>query len=132
MKKQIFNLFLCLIGCIILTSCSSEMFDAGQQYTVTVNYDYMANISPNVDMRFYEYNANNEMISYKTWDSVPNNSSKTFRADDLAVKVVVYASVDTIYGESSYYASQIFYLSSSQTNINIDGETLIQKYNPIQ
>lgn len=121
------------MGCIMLTSCTSELFDSGQhKYTVTVNYDYMLDISPTVDMRFYEYNSNDEMINYQTWDRVPNNSSKTFIADDLAVKLIVYASVDTKLGEANYYASQIFYLSSSHTNINIDGETLIQKSNPIQ
>jgi hypothetical protein len=109
------------------------MFGPSHKYTVSVNYDYIATLSPNMEVRFYEYNANDEMIDYKIWNNVPNNGSKTFDADDLAVKVVVFVSVDTISGKyrDRYYVSKIFYLSSGNTNITLNGKTLTQDYSPI-
>ena len=124
---------LCLMGCVIFTSCSGDLFGPSHKYTVSVNYDYMTNLSPIVDLRCYEYNANDEMIDYKIWDYVPNNGTKTFEADDLAVKVVVFVSVDTISGayRDRYYVSKVFYLSSGNTSITLNGKTLTQDYSPI-
>lgn len=128
MKKLLRNLLLLLLSCYTLTGCTKDIF--GSTYTVTASYEF-TNVVSNMEMRFYEYNENNEMINYHIWENIPLNGTKKFKAHELAVKVVVYVHADTSYGEWIRYVSQIFYLSDRNTKINLDGDTLVSKVSPI-
>ena len=131
--KRFISFFLVLFaGCLLTTSCENEDFGVTAKHSYTVTSE-LGDIGANsLELRFYEYNDNDEMINYQIWKGVQNNQTRTFDAHDLATKLVVYVSADTSYGEFNRYVAQVFYLSSKNTKIHLNGGTLVQKYNPIE
>ena len=131
MKRHILCLLALFVGCILTTSCEKDDFGGNAKHSYTVTSELGSIGANSIELRFYEYNDNDEMINYQIWKNVQNNQPKTFGAHDLATKVVVYISADTSYGELNRYVSQIFYLSSKNIKIHLNGETLVQKYSPL-
>ena len=132
MKRLFLLAIITIASCCVFTSCEKDEFvgaSAKHNYTVT---SYLGELGANsIELRFYEYNDKNEMINYNTWDNVQNGAKKSFGAHDLATKLVVYIEADTAYGEFNRYVAQIFYLTTKNTSIVLDGETLVSKYSPI-
>lgn len=131
MGKFIISVLTLFTGCLLATSCEKDDFGGNAKHSYTVTSELGALSASSVELRFYEYNDNDEMINYHIWENVQNNQTKTFGAHDLATKVVIYISADTSYGEFNRYVAQVFYLSSKKIKIHLDGETLVSKYSPI-
>ena len=110
MKRFIPCILALFAGCLLTTSCEKDDFDSQAKHSYTVTANLVLSSVNNVELRFYEYNDNNEMINYHIWKNVQNNETRTFDAHDLATKFVVYISADTSYGGYDGYVSQIFYL----------------------
>ncbi len=131
MKRFILCFLTLLAGCLLTTSCEKDDFGGKAKHSYTVTSELGSLGASSIELRFYEYNDNDEMINYQIWKNVQNNETKTFSAHDLATKVVVYISAETYYGEFNRYVAQVFYLSSKNIEIHLDGETLVGKYSPI-
>ena len=131
MKRFISYFLLLFAGCLLTVSCEKDDFGGRAKHSYTVTSELEALGANSIELRFYEYNDNDEMINYQIWKNVQNNQTKTFSAHDLATKLVVYISADTSYGEFNRYVAQVFYLSSKNIKIHLDGETLVGKYSPI-
>lgn len=131
MKSFIPCILALFAGCLLTTSCEKDDFDGQARHSYTVTANLVLSSVNNVELRFYEYNDNNEMINYHIWKNVQNNETRTFDAHDLATKFVVYISADTSYGGYDGYVSQIFYLSSKNIKIHLGGDTLVRDYSPL-
>lgn len=144
MKKIFGLLLLLLVACV--SSCSKDdsgdsILDvpSGNTYTVTANMglsklDAQYGSQSTMDIVFYEYNDKNEMIAYKLWENVKDNEVRSFSADQLATKLVIYIEMETILngkkGELNEYVAQVFYLNK-QLYITLDGKTRVSKYSPL-
>ena len=94
----------------------------------------MYGASYTTELRFYEYNDNNELIDYKIWKNP--SGQKQFTAADMASKVVVFLDAKVSKGdktaEFSSYDVQVYYLKKgSYITIVQNSATLGQKYNPL-
>ena len=140
-KKILFSLLISLITIVTFTSCEQEEIIAPTTYTVKADLDYVRelaakyNASCSIELRFYEYNDNDEMVEYKIWENPIGQ--KQFTAAELATKVVVFLETEMSVGgktlDYSAYDAKIHYLKKEAdiTIIN-NGETLGQKSNPIK
>ena len=139
-KNIVFSLLISLIAIITFTSCEQEEIISPTTYTVKADLDYIRelaaeyNASCSIELRFYEYNDNNEMVEYKIWNNPIGQ--KQFTATELSTKVVVFLDTEMSVGgktlDYSAYDAKIHYLKKGEdiTIVN-NGETLGQKYNPI-
>ena len=139
-KKLFFSLLFSLFVIVAFTSCEQEEIIAPTTYTVEADLDFIRelaeeyNASYSIELRFYEYNDNNEMVEYKIWNNPVGQ--KQFTATELSTKVVVFLDTEISLGgktlDYSAYDAKIHYLKK-EGNITIvnNGETLGQKYNPI-
>ena len=134
------SILVSLIAIFAFTSCAKEDIVAPTTYTVKADVSCIRelaneyNATCSVELRFYEYNDNNELIEYKIWESP--SGEKKFIASDLASKVVVFLDAEVTKGSQTMdyhsYDAKIHYLKK-EGNITIvnNGQTLGQKYNPI-
>ena len=136
MKRFLLFAFSTLACCVITTSCDidklGEWVDFIETtYTVTSEIGEVIE-AEDLDLSFYEYNADNEMINQQVWKNVEHSASQTFTASKMAKKLVIYIDAETPYGDLEKYVSQVFYLSSKTTQITLNGDTVVQDTNPIK
>ena len=135
MKRLFTFIIAAIVCCTIPTSCNIDKIGGyidifETTYTVTSEVGEVLG-AEELDLHFFEYNANNEMINQQVWKNVEHSASQTFTASSMAKKLVIYIDAETAQGDIEKYVSQIFYLSKT-TQITLNGDTAVQDTNPIK
>ncbi len=148
MKKIFKMLFYSLCLCIMIVGCESPISEEPKpqpepeptQYEVRVDMglDEYAALGFNTDLQvaFFEYNDQNEMVYTHTWYNVFDGQSKTFTANKRSTKIVVKIELTASYGgvtkELNLFLAQVFYLEPENIIlIDVDGYARTSEWSPI-
>lgn len=139
--KHFLLLFLMAIS---FASCeSNEEDEPAYSPMYTINWDGsfvkgMTSYTPELDIIVLEYNDLNEIVKTQSINSRTLKGRKTITASSRTTKVVVRLDFSFYKGyekkgENSFYSVQVYYLDKkTTTQININGESMVQSTNPIR
>mgnify|MGYP005606800961 CR=1 FL=1 len=145
MKKFLWLIVTCVSLCWLYACEESEnsedQIPAERTYTITTylgmkHHDERYGTKTTLQLKLLEYNNKNELINSQIWADVSDDDPRTFNAHRLATKLVIFIELDSTYGdmfaEINQYVAQVFNLSSTNTDIIINGNTLISEMQPIK
>ncbi len=123
MKKR-HLLFFLLVSVLMLAGCSKEPLP--KKYSITNNITF----GSSTKFTIFECNEIGDKI-YNAAETFSKGETKTFTAQDDAVKVKIYIKVESYFGNVTGYVQQVFYLQEGETkSIIIDGDTIIGSQEP--
>lgn len=147
MKKIFKMLFYSLCLCVMI-GCDSPIQEVPQPKPETQPTKYEVNVDMGLDeyialgfdtylqVAFFEYNDQDEMVDTHTWDGVSDGQSRTFTANKRSTKVTVKFELTASYGEVTQelnlFLAQVFYLEPESTiRIDVDGHSRTSEWSPI-
>ena len=123
MKKRHLFLFV-LVSVLMLAGCSKEPLP--KKYSVTNNISF----GSSTKFTILECNEIRDKI-FNSAQTFSKGETKTFTAQDDAVKVKIYVKVESYFGNVTGYVQQVFYLQEGETkSITIDDNTIIGSQEP--
>lgn len=145
-------LFYSLCLCVMMVGCTSPIEEVPQptpkpepapdptKYEVCVDMgldEYAAlGFKTDLQVAFFEYNDQDEMVYTHTWYNVYDGQNKTFTANKRSTKIVVKIELTASYGsttkELNLFLAQVFYLEPESTiKIDVNGYARTSEQSPI-
>lgn len=125
MKKRHLLLFL-LASVLLFAGCTKEQEPQPKKYSVTNNVTY----GYSTTLTIFECNEVGDKIKNVS-EKFSDGETKTYTAEDNAVKIKIYVKAESIFGDVKGWVQQVYYLQEGSTkSIVVDDNTIVGSYEP--